>query len=252
MTANTCPLHKCEAQSLQRESAPQRSDNSFSQRLKNAQEELEKKAPPLFDPISQLSALFNHDVLPLKFDFEFSANKAQSDPEGQRQENELRAAPLKEEPQQANQIAPENEKDLVINDLEVIKEALIQNLPYPVFAAALPMPALQSTHPTLSKSSLQFLIDQISEKAELLKNSSSTKLTLSISQEELGDLLVELTSRSGQVLIHISAPQQIKKELEDSLEELKRALKESKIDLAQIEIKEIKEEEPHAGYNFPG
>jgi len=242
VTATTVPAQKIDSSSLQREAAPQRGDSSFGTYLEDAQNDLERKSSlsPIMDRIGSLL-----EIVPLSFKFDFKASRIEENFNQQTQPEQKtvqRDEGFKESP---NQPAAESTRknEVVISDLQAIKQALIQNIPLPLYAPTMPLSSLSTSPTSLSKVDLQSVIDQIVEQAKLIKSNSKVQLLLGINQEELGTLLVELTSRQGLVSIQICAPEQIKKELESCMEELKRALKDSHIRLEGIEITEVKEEQ---------
>jgi hypothetical protein len=98
----------------------------------------------------------------------------------------------------------------------------------------------------LSKLDLQFLVDQILSQVKLVKEKGKVELTLGLRPENLGEILLTLTSRSGMVSIQIQAPEETKKLIEAELAELKLALKKAKVNLEEIEVLATKEVDRHA------
>lgn len=97
----------------------------------------------------------------------------------------------------------------------------------------------------LSKLDLQFLIDQILSQVKLVKEKGKVELTLGLKPENLGEILLTLTSRSGMISIQIQAPEETKKIIEAELAELELALKKAKINLEEIKILATKEADRH-------
>ncbi len=98
----------------------------------------------------------------------------------------------------------------------------------------------------LSKLDLQFLIDQIISQVKLVKDKGKVELSLGLKPENLGEILLTLTSRAGMVSIQIQAPEETRKLLEAELKELESALKKAKVNLEDIKITALKEVKEHA------
>jgi hypothetical protein len=98
----------------------------------------------------------------------------------------------------------------------------------------------------LSKLDLQFLVDQILTQVKLIKGKGKTELMLGLKPENLGEILLTLTSKSGMISIQIQAPEETRKLLEELRQELELALKKSNVNLAEIKIQELKEVKEHA------
>lgn|GEM_PF-1091257 len=97
----------------------------------------------------------------------------------------------------------------------------------------------------LSKVDLQALVDKIVSQLQLVKDKGKIELSLGLKPENLGELLLILTARSGLIGIQIQASLEAKKILEAQLDELKSALKKANINLADIVItapKEVKKD----------
>jgi flagellar hook-length control protein FliK len=98
----------------------------------------------------------------------------------------------------------------------------------------------------LNKLDLQFLVDQILSQVKIVKEKGKVELTLGLKPENLGEILLTLTSRSGMVSIQIQAPEETRKLIEAELKELELALKRAKVNLAEIKILATKEVDKHA------
>jgi flagellar hook-length control protein FliK len=98
----------------------------------------------------------------------------------------------------------------------------------------------------LNKLDLQFLVDQILSQVKLVKDKGKVELTLGLRPENLGEILLTLTSRSGMISIRIQAPEEARKLLEAQLTELEAALKKAKVNLEDIQITALKEVKEHA------
>lgn len=97
----------------------------------------------------------------------------------------------------------------------------------------------------LSKLDLQSLVDQIVSQVKLVKEKGKTELVLALKPENLGEILLTLTSRSGMVSIQIRGPEETLKLISEELKELELALKKANINLAEIKIGETKEVGKH-------
>jgi len=97
----------------------------------------------------------------------------------------------------------------------------------------------------LNKIDLQFLVDQILSQVKLVKEKGQLTLLLSLKPENLGEIILSLTARSGMVSIQIQAEEKTKELLEDEMRELEIALKKAKVNLSEIKIISIKEVSKH-------
>ena len=90
------------------------------------------------------------------------------------------------------------------------------------------------------------MVDQIVTQAKLVREKGQTQLTLGLKPENLGEIIMTLTSRSGMIGIQIQASEETKKLLESLANELEQALKRSKINVAEIRIIGNQEVNKHA------
>ena len=88
----------------------------------------------------------------------------------------------------------------------------------------------------LSKLDLQSLVDKILSQVNLVKTKGKVELRLGLRPQNLGEILLTLTSKSGMISIQIQAPEETRKLLQAELLELELALKKSGINLAEIKI----------------
>ncbi len=86
---------------------------------------------------------------------------------------------------------------------------------------------------------LQSLIDQIVEQVKLVKGKEKTELSLTLKPEELGEIILTLTSRSGIVSIQIEASAESKKLIDSRKIELEQGLKKAKVAFDEIKISEV-------------
>lgn len=89
------------------------------------------------------------------------------------------------------------------------------------------------------KLDLQLLIDQIVEQVKMVKGRERAELSLMLKPEELGEILLVLTSRSGMVSIQVQTSLETKKLIDSRREELERALKKAHVNFDRIEIREV-------------
>lgn len=113
----------------------------------------------------------------------------------------------------------------------------IQALPY--FAQA------QSQGALLESLDLQALVDKIVSQMQLVKDKGKTEIMLGLKPENLGEILLTLTSRSGMIAIQIEAQAETKKILDAELDRLVSALKKAKIKIEDIRIVAAEEVKHH-------
>ena len=89
------------------------------------------------------------------------------------------------------------------------------------------------------KLDLQFLIDQIVEQVKVVREKGKTELILGLKPENLGEILLTLSTHAGIVSIQINASPETRKLIESQREELERALKKAKVRFDKIEISEV-------------
>jgi len=129
-----------------------------------------------------------------------------------------------------------NTPQVILQDLLAKSGWLTPNLEmHPLFYQA------QLQGKLLSKLDLQFLVDQILTQVKIVKTKGKVELTLGLRPENLGEILLTLTSRSGMVTIQIQAPEETRKLIEAELAELEMALKKAKVNLADITVVATKE-----------
>lgn len=97
----------------------------------------------------------------------------------------------------------------------------------------------------LSKLDLQFLVDQIISQVKIVKDKGKAELILGLKPENMGEILLTLTSRAGMISIEIQAAEETRKLIGAEREKLEQALKKAKINLADLKITEIKEANQH-------
>lgn len=89
------------------------------------------------------------------------------------------------------------------------------------------------------KLDMQSLIDQIAEQVKMVKGKEKTELSLTLKPEELGEIILVLTSRSGIVSIQIQASAETKKLIDSQRSELEQGLKKAKVAFDEIKVQEV-------------
>jgi flagellar hook-length control protein FliK len=98
----------------------------------------------------------------------------------------------------------------------------------------------------LSKLDLQALVDKIVSQLKLVQDKGKAELTLGLRPENLGEIVLTITSRAGAIAIQIQANQETQKLLSNQLTELEEALRKVKVNLAELTITGPKEVHYHA------
>ncbi|KAF0133322.1 MAG: flagellar hook-length control protein [Candidatus Saganbacteria bacterium] len=223
-----------ESPSISRENTVQKSDGSFDLYFEAAKKLIEeKKKISLFASWGNSEKSFN--IIPLEFEFDFKSNKIEENP--------------KNKPGN-QQIIDKNENDTpkqppIANKPESLQKQKNQNasnnLPLPQ-AMNLPLNLNNFMQKQITKNDLKFIIDEIAEKASFLKTKQYSELQINILPEDLGELMLSLSLKNGQVSIQIYAASiETKKYLEDNIYELESALKSAKISLKDIKVVEVKD-----------
>lgn len=86
---------------------------------------------------------------------------------------------------------------------------------------------------------LQALIDEIISQIKVAQLKNGQQLTLTLQPEELGEIILTLTSHLGAVTIQITADPETKKLIDSQKAELVQALKKAHLQIDQIEIREV-------------
>lgn len=236
---NYLSANQIELPNLREDSIPRRGDGSFENKLQAAEKTLqEKEKKLLITPWSQIEKLFN--IYELEFDFNFKTPKIDQNIT----QNKEPEYPARETPDQKPNNPKENINGLVyeFKNTEVLKNILKKNLslsPIPYTLSPFFLSGTYLNSRMLSKTDLQLVIDEIVKQARLIKTSEKTELSFNLSTKELGDLLLSLAYNNGLLLIQIAANPEAKKLIEEHLDELTLALKQSNIDLEDIQIKEV-------------
>jgi len=97
----------------------------------------------------------------------------------------------------------------------------------------------------LAKFDMQSLVDKIISQLEMVKDKGRSELRFGLKPENLGEILLTLSSRSGMISINIAASDETRKIMEENLNALSAALKRAKINLENIKVSGIKEAKEH-------
>jgi len=211
-----------------------RGDGSFDKYLEEAQNGL-----PIF-PWSNLFSLFD-----LKLDMNFQ----QESPEDkkvdfvQKEKDKNKNQNTEKTMDQLAKIEPANKskENLDYINFKLAKDILLKNLPQPsMYLGLIPNQISNPSTTTPSKTSIQTLIDEIAQKIEFLKKGNESQVRLTLSEENLGDMLLSLSLKNGMVSIQIAASTETKKYFDNNISELEISLKEAKIDVESLKIVEVK------------
>ncbi|MDI6731268.1 MAG: flagellar hook-length control protein FliK [Candidatus Margulisbacteria bacterium] len=125
---------------------------------------------------------------------------------------------------------------------KIIENILLKNGWFTPNIEALPL-FLQSSmnKQFLAKMDLQSLVDEILTQVKLVKGKGRVELSIGLKPESLGEILLTLTATSGMISIQIESNDKTRKILEDSLADLKAALKKANVNLAEITVSAVKE-----------
>jgi len=212
-------------------------DYSFKEKL-----EIEKaRLGLLFSPFSQLELLFspqnlNFNTQKIEKDFNACLTSEQPKPNVYEPQNEFRPSSPVHHPSSLQMFESFSPSTFNRQLTRILWETgwLTPNLAaQPLFYQAFLEGKLQP------KFDLQALVDQILEQVNLVKEKGKVELSLGLKPENLGEVLLTLTSHSGLISIEIRAQSETKKMMESELEELKKQLKKAKVNFDKIQIVEI-------------
>jgi hypothetical protein len=218
-------------------------DSSFAEKLKAEKERIGL----VFSPFAQLNSFFSS---PLELtllstasperDNNYNENTREPSKNDLAQQTTLRSSSFPAAGPRSVELFESGGTTLQFNR-QLIQELLnktnllVPNLAaQPLFSQAFEAGTLQP------KLDLQALIDKILEQVNLVKSRGKTELSLSLKQEDLGDIFLQLTSRSGRVSIFLSAGAETKKLIDAHLDELERALKKVHVNFDTVTIEEVK------------
>jgi hypothetical protein len=182
------------------------------------------------------------DKVPLFSDIDFGPAQTFSENTPASQTVPQKDAPLPRQTlDQISQYFSASPAQSTLRELLVKSGWLVPNLEsHPLFYQA------QLEGKLVNKLDLQFLIDQILSQVRMVREKGKVELTLGLKPENLGEILLTLTSKSGMVSIQIQASPETRKLIEEELLELELALKKAKVNLAEIKILSPEEVNQHA------
>jgi flagellar hook-length control protein FliK len=217
-------------------------DQSFAEKLKTEKERLGL----LFSPLAQMSSFFASPLEMMAW-----ATQAQPEPETAAHDSTEGAKTGQPSSQTDAKTAPEQSAVSLFAQLEAAPaqtlnrqffqellsktNLLVPNLAaQPLFNQAFQAGELKPSF------DLQSLIDELIKQVNLVKSKGQTELSLTLNQEELGDIFLKLTSLSGRVSVLITASAQTKQALDARKNELEHALRKAAVTLDQVTIEEAK------------
>jgi flagellar hook-length control protein FliK len=98
----------------------------------------------------------------------------------------------------------------------------------------------------LPRLDLQALVDEIMTQVKLVKDKGRVELILGLKPDNMGEILLTLTSSAGAVAIQIQATDSTRKLLEQQMADLEAALKKAHINFSEIKVVTVKEVKEHA------
>jgi len=152
------------------------------------------------------------------------------------------------EPSIANQVIEGLTNNNYTQSPQIVLQDLLQKTGWlvPNLEASALLYQAQTEGKLLNKLDLQFLVDQIISQIKIVKEKGKVELMVGLKPENLGEIILTLTSKSGMVSIQIQAPEETKKLIQAELRELEMALKRAKINFSEIKIEASKEVLQHA------
>ncbi|MBN3033189.1 MAG: flagellar hook-length control protein FliK [Candidatus Saganbacteria bacterium] len=242
MTIQLPALESSDPRLLTDSCKPTAADSSFAEKLETEKERLGL----LFSPLSQFASFFTSPL-------ELTWAQDQNEPEvsnqerGERSKNDLpssRPAHTNPAPEEAagslfarmRTTAPaQTLSRQFLQELLTKTDLLVPNLAaQPRLNQAFQAGELKPGY------DLQALIDQIVKQAGLVRSKDRAELSLTLSQEELGDIFLKLTSVAGRVSVLITASAEARRSFEAQKPALERALKKANIPLDRVVIEEVK------------
>ena len=220
------------------------SDQSFAEKLKTEKERLGL----LFSPLAQMSSFF---ASPLELVWTQAQPETETETASRDSAEQIktgqssRQTRAKTEPEQSAvslfaQLKAATAQTPTLNreffqELLTKTNLLVPNLAaQPLFNQAFQAGDLKPSF------DLQSLIDELIKQVNLVKSKGQTELSLTLNQEELGDIFLKLTSFSGHVSVLITASADAKQALDARKHELERALRKAAVALGQVTIEEVK------------
>jgi hypothetical protein len=219
-------------------SASKNPDANFEENLKAEEEKLKTKSL-FFSPWSSiqtlmlaLSANYDDSLTLSKIENEFTMHKEPSQAHTQTPVN------LNEEKQPKSLgtdiPAPPPPQKTYKLDPKVFQEILSRSL-----GAFNVVPAFigpTETMDFIAKVDLQQVIDEITKQATIVKNQKQTELLLGLKPDQLGEILLRITSQNGALSIQILANEETKKILDRGLEQLKNSLADAHLNIGNLSV----------------
>ena len=98
------------------------------------------------------------------------------------------------------------------------------------------MVAAKDASPSLGKLDIDDLISQIKDKIKFLKDNGKIELSVELKPENLGTVLMNISSNKGVLSINIFADQAAKEVLQDNLKELERSLNLANLNVVGLSV----------------
>ncbi|MFC1767694.1 flagellar hook-length control protein FliK [Candidatus Margulisiibacteriota bacterium] len=95
---------------------------------------------------------------------------------------------------------------------------------------------IKSGTPSIREVSLEQMLDEITSKAKIIKESERTELLLKLKPGNLGNIIVSIVKEEGVLSINIYAKETTKELLEQSLAELEKNLKASNLNISDLQV----------------
>lgn len=93
----------------------------------------------------------------------------------------------------------------------------------------------------LQKLDLQFLVDQIVSRMEMVKDKGKVEFSFGLKPGDLGELILTLTSQGGMIYVSIQASEETRKIIQAQLNELEAALRKANVHIGEIKVLAAKE-----------
>ncbi len=229
-------------------------DVPFDDKLKAEEGKLAKKETLLkFVPWTYVQNLINS--LPLKFDFDFSAAALESNwRNGQRapDANTLRTETSNSKPAFAQaensgvgSSASPAKLSYVIDQNSFIRN-LLSHSKYAVGYLPISLNLADIKNTDARSIDLSLIVDELVDKIKLIKEGEKVELSLSLSPEHLGEMLLSVSMRNGLIFISITATKEAKELIEANRSVLEENLKKANINLGNLDVSSGGDREPFA------
>ena len=222
-----------------------RSDNSFGEKLKIEQQKLEESRLKT-NSITWAAVQSVFNAVPLEFEFNISSmennfNTSMEQPtnkiEGTAKQNGLsnqnngNERNATENQSFISAVPQTSKQDSILNKL------LTQNMYFaPNIEVVVPFSKFAEAARSSLKLDLDPIIESISKFMKISKVSGKTAIELSLKPENLGNILLNISSKNGVVSVEILASEEVKQILEANLLDLKEALAQANINLGSLNV----------------